>query len=458
MVRRMAGTAPRPSISFRDALRFWTKLGFINFGGPTAQIAILHEELVERKRWISEDRFLHALNFCMLLPGPEAQQLATYIGWLLHGTLGGIAAGALFVVPSMIILFALSAIYAQYGSVPWVAGIFEGLQPAVVAIIAAALLRISRRALRHPVHVIIAAAAFLSLFTFHVPFPIVIGSALAIGFLGSRWRPQFFTALAHRPMAPVRTSADQSADPPVDRALDPAAVTGVAAIPPGQAPPTAKRFLRTLSVCFLLWIAPLLLLLSWRGLHDVFVREAVFFTQAALITFGGAYAVLPYVAEEAVQTFGWLTPEDMIIGLGLAETTPGPLIMVLQFVGFFAGWNEAHDLGWAGAAIGALTATYFTFLPSFALIFLFAPWMEGIRRISSLAGALAAVTAAVVGVMLNLALWFAGQVFFTEQGPDILAIFFSAMAFLGIWKWGWSIPVVLAAAVAFSMAARAVFQ
>lgn len=429
-------------VSFGDALRFWTKLGFINFGGPTAQIAILHEEVVERRRWISEDRFLHALNFCMLLPGPEAQQLATYIGWLLHGTAGGIAAGALFVLPSMFILFALSAIYAAYGSVPWVANIFQGVQPAVVAIVAAALLRISRRALRHPVHVVLAAAAFLSLFTFHVPFPMVIAAALAIGFWGSRWRPDILTAPAHQAKPGAAASEPESGFE--DDAQ--------------HAPPTAARFLKVLGVFLLLWLVPFAALWIWRGPQDVLVREAIFFTQAALITFGGAYAVLPYVAQQAVQNFGWLTPGDMIVGLGLAETTPGPLIMVLQFVGFFAGWNQARDLGWAGAVAGALTATYFTFLPCFAFIFLFAPWMERIRRISVLSGALSTVTAAVVGVMLNLALWFAAQVFSTETGPDIPAILFSAIAFVGIWRWSWSIPLVLLAAVAFSMATRAVFQ
>ena len=427
-------------VSFRDALRFWTKLGFINFGGPTAQIAILHEEVVERRRWVSEDRFLHALNFCMLLPGPEAQQLATYIGWLLHGTWGGIAAGALFVIPSMVILFVLSAIYAQYGSVPWVETVFHGVQPAVVAIVAAALLRISRRALRHPVHAVLAAAAFASLFMFRVPFPFVIAAALAIGFLGARARPDIFQAPNHG----AKSDAASTTGPLLERAED--------------APPTAARFLKVLGVFLLFWLVPFLALHTWRGPEDVLVREAIFFTQAALITFGGAYAVLPYVAQQAVQTFGWLTPEDMIVGLGLAETTPGPLIMVLQFVGFFAGWNHARDLGWMGAAAGALTATYFTFLPCFAFIFLFAPWMERIRRMTTLSGALSAVTAAVVGVMLNLALWFAGQVFFTPTGPDLPAIFFSAIAFVGIWRWSWSIPAVLLAAVAFSMAAKAVFQ
>jgi len=426
-------------VSFGDALRFWTKLGFINFGGPTAQIAILHEEVVERRRWISEDRFLHALNFCMLLPGPEAQQLATYIGWLLHGTWGGIAAGALFVIPSMFILFGLSAIYAQYGSVPWVDTIFHGVQPAVVAIVAAALLRISRRALRHPVHVVLAAAAFVSLFAFRVPFPIVIAAALAIGFWGARARPDIFKTAHH---------GEKSGAAPVAAPL----------LENADAPPTPAGFLKVLGVILLLWLVPFLALRIWRGPEDVLVREAIFFTQAALITFGGAYAVLPYVAQQAVQTFGWLTPEDMIVGLGLAETTPGPLIMVLQFVGFFAGWNQARDLGWLGAATGALTATYFTFLPCFAFIFLFAPWMEKIRRMTALSGALSAVTAAVVGVMLNLALWFAGQVFFTEARPDLPAIFFSAIAFVGIWRWSWSIPAVLLAAIAFSMAAKAVFQ
>ena len=436
----MPDPAPK-RVPFGDALRFWIKLGFINFGGPTAQIAILHEEVVERRRWISENRFLHALNFCMLLPGPEAQQLATYIGWWLHGTRGGIAAGALFVLPSMVILLALSAIYARYGSVPWVANVFDGVQPAVVAIVAAALLRISRRALRHPVHVILAAAAFLSLFTFHVPFPIVIAAALAIGFLGSRWRRDIFSAPIH---GPQHVASSSGSEEDFGEGHDVA--------------PTTGRIVKVLAAFLILWLIPFLALCAWRGTQDVLVREAIFFTKAALITFGGAYAVLPYVAQQAVQTFGWLTPEDMIVGLGLAETTPGPLIMVLQFVGFFAGWNHARELGWLGAVTGALTATYFTFLPSFALIFFFAPWMERIRRIRHLSGALSAVTAAVVGVMLNLALWFAGQVFFPEGGPDVPAILFSAIAFLGVWKWGWSIPLVLIASIAFSMAAKAVFQ
>ncbi len=416
--------AARPA--FAEALRFWLKLGFINFGGPTGQIAIMHRELVERRRWISEPRFLHALNYCMLLPGPEATQLATYIGWLLHRTAGGLAAGILFVLPSVFVLMGLSYVYAAHGSVPWIVALFDGLKPAVLAIVATATVRIGRRALRHPVMWGVAAAAFVALFALHVPFPLVVAGAAAVGLVGARVRPAAFR-------------------PPESR--DDGAVIADDTSTPEHARPSARRAVTVLAVSLACWIGPLAALGAWRGPHDVLFREAVFFSKAAMVTFGGAYAVLPYVGQQAVETYGWLSAAEMIDGLGLAETTPGPLIMVLQFVGFMAGWHHARDLGLAGAVLGGLVATYFTFMPCFLWIFLGAPHVEQTRGRRELAGAMATITAAVVGVILNLAVWFAGHVLLTAGGVNLFALGVAVAAFVALQRLGWDIvPVVLAAA------------
>lgn len=423
----LAEGAPRHP-SFGEALRFWIKLGFISFGGPTGQIAVMHTELVDRRRWISEERFLHALNYCMLLPGPEATQLAIYVGWLLHRTPGGVVAGAFFVIPSIFILLALSYVYVAFGAVPWIAAMFYGLKPAVLAIVASATIRIGRRALRHPIMYLVAAAAFVALFVFRVPFPAVIAAAALVGLVGGRWRPALFGGQGHGGV----TAAGPTAAEPF----------------PAHTRPSTARAARVLAVCLALWIIPILALGAWRGTADVFFLEAIFFSKAAMVTFGGAYAVLPYVAQQAVERYGWLSTIQMIDGLGLAETTPGPLIMVLQFVGFMAGWHHA-DLGWTGAVLGALTATYFTFMPCFLWIFLGAPYVEQTRGNRALVGALATITAAVVGVVLNLAVWFALHVLFPGgQGLDWFPLLVAAAAFVGLQRFGWDIvPVVGGAAL-----------
>lgn len=400
-----------PAPTFHEAFRFWVKLGFISFGGPTGQIAIMHLELVERRRWISPGHFLQALNYCMLLPGPEAIQLAIYIGWLLHRTPGGLAAGAFFLLPSIFILLGLSYAYAAYGQVTWIAALFYGLKPAVLAIVAHATLRIGAKALKRPFLYCLAAAAFIALFFLKVPFPLVIaGSALA-GLMGARWRPGTFAS---------ETPEDETSY-----------VIGANSSLSGRLQPSWRRALRIAALCLGFWIIPISLLGIWRGAGDVLFQEGIFFSKAAMVTFGGAYAVLPYVAQQAVEKYAWLSAGQMIDGLGLAETTPGPLIMVLQFVGFMAGWHQAQDLGLWGAVLGALIATYFTFMPCFFWIFLGAPYMEQIRSNRFLSGALAAITAAVVGVVLNLAVWFGFHVLFpTSQRVDLFALILAASAFI----------------------------
>ncbi|MSU71506.1 MAG: chromate efflux transporter [Opitutus sp.] len=377
--------------TFREALRFWLKLGFISFGGPTGQIAIMHTELVDRKKWIGEERFLHALNYCMLLPGPEATQLATYCGWLLHGMWGGIVAGALFVLPSAFLLWGLSYAYAAHGTVPWVAAIFHGLKPAVTAIVAVAVIRIGRRALKDAAMWALAGAAFLAIFFFHVPFPAIVVGAAVIG------------------LASFRRGRGDSGFP-TEKACD-HREGGAAALRP-----TWRRAAQVLLISLVLWWAPVIVAGWWQGWDGVLVREGVFFSKAAMVTFGGAYAVLPYVGQQAVEHHGWLTASQMLDGLGLAETTPGPLIMVVQFVGFLGGWNQPGTLGpLAMATLGALITTWTTFVPCFLWIFLGAPHIEQLRGNLRLGRALTAVTASVVGVVLNLAVWFGLHVFFPRS-------------------------------------------
>lgn len=380
--------AAPPIPRFAEALRFWWKLGWISFGGPAGQIAIMHQEIVEKRRWLSEEHFLHALNFCMLLPGPEAQQLATYLGWRLHGARGGIAAGALFVLPSMFILFALSWVYMAGGDIVWIQGLFHGLTAAVIALVVAAVRRIGSKALKTPSLWGLATAAFGAIFFLKISFILIILAAALVGFAGGRWFPRQFPA-GKGHAASLRGEL---------RCVE---------LPPPH-PASVGRTMRVSILCLTLWWTPVLAagwLLGWRSIP---YQEGLFFSKAALVTIGGAYAVLPYVSQMAVEHYGWLGQKQMMAGLGLAETTPGPLIMVLQFVGFVAAWRNPGTLDprMAGT-LGALITTWVTFLPCFLLVFLGAPHVESLRERPALASTLTAITAAVVGVILNLAIWFA---------------------------------------------------
>jgi len=399
MNRGVAASHPA-AVPFRDAFRFWLKLGFVSFGGPAGQIAIMHRELVDRKRWISEGRFLHALNYCMLLPGPEAQQLATYIGWLMHRTWGGIVAGALFVLPSLVLLIVLSWVYVRFGNLPWVSGTLHGIKPAVIAIVLHAAWRIGTRALKGPWSWSVAAAAFVAIALVGIPFPWVIAGAAAIGAL---FPDRFTGSSGHR-----STSDAVDAGPAL---IDDDTPT------PAHALHSSRRLAITLATGLALWILPLVLIVATVGWTGTYARMGWFFTKAALLTFGGAYAVLPYVYQGAVTQFQWLTPTQMIDGLALGETTPGPLIMVVTFVGFVGGWTVPGTSStlWGGIA-GACVATYFTFLPSFIFILAGGPMIESTHRIPRWKAPLAAITAAVVGVIVNLALVF-GQHVFLPQGP-----------------------------------------
>jgi chromate transporter len=387
-------------IGFGEAVRVWAKIAALSFGGPAGQIAVMHRILVEEKRWIGEARFLHALNYCMLLPGPEAQQLAVYIGWLLHRTWGGLVAGTLFVLPGFVAIMALSWLYAGLGDLPLVAALFFGLKAAVLAIVLEAVVRIGRRALRSRPMRAIAIAAFVAIFAFDVPFPLIILGAGLIGLLGARVGLAAFLGGGQHS---IGATAVADADSALGEAM------------PAHARPTLAWSLKLAAVCLLLWLGPVLILLLTLGNDDVFSQIAVFFSKMAVVTFGGAYAVLAYVAQQAVETYGWLGPGEMLDGLGLAETTPGPLIMVVQFVGFMGGYRNPGGLDpmLAGTLAGMLT-TWVTFVPCFLWIFLGAPYVEALRGNRALGGALAAITAAVVGVILNLAIWFALHVLFAE--------------------------------------------
>ncbi len=430
-----AAKAPHPS--FGDALRFWFKLGLISFGGPAGQIAIMHAELVDRKRWISESRFLHALNYCMLLPGPEAQQLATYVGWLLHGTAGGIVAGGLFVIPSAFLLWALSWIYLACGDLPWIAAAFAGLKPVVVAIVAAAVLRIGRRALKNAAMWTLAGAAFIAIFFLEIPFPLIILSAGVTGLAGYRLAPRLFTVIEPHGI----TGHD-------------AAVIGDRHSAPDHATPSFRRSIRVLAACLLLWWTPILVAGGWLGWNHTLYQEGAFFSKAAMVTFGGAYAVLPYVAQQAVERFGWLAPGQMLDGLGLAETTPGPLIMVVQFVGFVGAWQ--HPGGWPpllAATLGAALSTWATFLPCFLWILLGAPYIERLRDNRRLSAALSAITAAVVGVVLNLAVWFAGHAIIPSTATvNWFAAATAIAAFIAMVRWKVDILVVVASGATLGIA------
>jgi chromate transporter len=428
-----------PRVSFAEAFRFWVKLGFISFGGPAGQIAIMHRELVERRRWLSEERFLHALNYCMLLPGPEAQQLAIYIGWLMHRTLGGIVAGAFFVIPSVFILLALSYVYAAYGNVPAVAGVLSGFKPVVVAIVVEAVLKIGGRAIRRRAHLLLAALAFVAIFFLRVPFPVIVLAAGLAGLVGFRLWPDAFSP----------PKKDDAPAPKGDLRGEQPTVIDDHAPPPPHTLPSRPRALKTVAVGALMWALPFALLVALRGRASLHAQEYLYFTQAAFVTFGGAYAVLAYVTQAAVGRFGWITQAQAVDGLALAETTPGPLIMVLQFVGFMAAWNHPENMSPAASGVlGALVTTYATFLPCFVFIFLGAPYLERLRGNRRLAAALTGITAAVVGVILNLALVFGAAVVFPRGlagGLDPFALALSAAAFAALYRWKADVLLVVLA-------------
>ena len=388
----------------------WLKIGLLNFGGPAGQIALMHKELVEERRWIGERRFLHALNYCMLLPGPEAQQLAVYIGWLLHRTIGGLVAGILFVLPGALLMLGLSVLYAVYRKLPLVEAIFFGVKAAVLAVVIEATLRIAKRALRHRALIAIAAAAFVALYAFRVPFPIVIAAAGIVGWIGSRIRPQIFAAATHASKAGAAETVG---------AVDAMFERGEMA----HTKPSWRRALGVLAIWLPLWLGPVLALLALTGASSVWTQLGAFFSTMAVVTFGGAYAVLSYVAQAAVDNYGWLAPGEMLDGLGLAETTPGPLILVLQFVGFLAAWRAPAPFSpLAAGLLGAGLTTWVTFAPCFLWIFACAPWMERLERAKALQSALAAITAAVVGVIANLALWFAVHVLFARPEAEMFGL------------------------------------
>jgi chromate transporter len=434
--REAAPDAP----SFAAALRYWLWLGCISFGGPAGQIAVMHQELVERRRWISEGRFLHALNYCMLLPGPEAQQLATYIGWLLHRTRGGIAAGVLFVLPSLLLLMGLSWLYVSYGTQPLVAAVFYGLKPAVTAIVLQAAHRIGTRTLVNPWLWGFAVASFVAIAIFRLPFPYIVLTAALLGMAGGRWWPAMFASRA----AHVARRASYGA-----------AVIDDHTPRPAHARFRWSRLLVLMSVGALLWAAPMVALYVLRGGGDTLTQMGWFFTKAALLTFGGAYAVLPYVYQGAVVHYGWLTAAQMIDGLALGETTPGPLIMVVAFVAFVGGHGAAVAGGnapFAQAALATVLVTWFTFLPSFLFILGGAPLVESSRDALHLTAPLTAITAAVVGVVLSLAVFFAHHTFWPAglaQSPDWPSVLLALLAFVALFRYRVGVvPVLVACAIA----------
>jgi chromate transporter len=444
-------------VSFRDALRVWARIGLLGFGGPAGQIALMHRELVERRRWIDETRFLHALNYCMLLPGPEAQQLATYVGWLMHGTRGGIAAGTLFVLPGSLLVLALSATYAAYHRLPAVEAIFYGLKAAVLAIVIEALIRIGKRALVSRPLIAIAALAFVAIAIFDVPFPLIVIASGITGAVLSRAAPE--TLVAREPAFPVERGETTL--------IDAMAARGELA----HTLPSRARALRVLVIGVCLWAAPVALLLAGVG-PPVLADIAIFFSETAVTTFGGAYAVLAWVGQRAVESFGWLAPNEMLDGLGLAETTPGPLILVTEFVGFLAAYRDPGGLPpWLAGTLGAAITLWVTFVPCFLWIFLGAPWMESARRSAALRGALTAITASVVGVILDLTLWFSMHVLFARSdevtiGPlelslpdprsvDPVALAISIAAMIAMLRLRIGIGWTLAGAVLAGVIARA---
>ena len=437
----------RPAVpTFREASRFWIWLGFVNFGGPAGQIALMHQELVERRRWIDEGRFLHALSFCMLLPGPEATQLATYVGWLLHRVRGGLIAGVAFVLPSFFLLLGLSWLFVTHGDLRWVAGAFAGLAAAVVAIVAHAMVRLGRTTLANGLMIAVAAVSFIAIFVLDVPFPVVIGAAVLLGLAGGRIRPVLFAVGAGKELE--------------ERAA--ASVVGTLDTPR----PTWRRSAVVLVVGLAAWWLPLVAVAVWRGDAGTLTDMGWFFSKAALVTFGGAYAVLAYVDQAAVGVFGWLRPGQMAVGLGLAESTPGPLIMVVEFVGFVGAYQHPGGLPpFVAGVLGATVAVWATFAPCFLWVFLGAPSIERIRGDVRLASALQTVMAAVVGVIANLAVTFAVVTLFRSvrtvaflggelpvpvwSDVDLFAVTVAVIAFVCLWRLRWRVvPVIVAAGVA----------
>jgi chromate transporter len=393
------------SVSFADALRFWLKLGFVSFGGPAGQIAIMHRELVDERRWISEKRFLHALNYCMVLPGPEAQQLATYIGWLMHGAKGGIAAGVLFVLPSLFILIALSWVYMAFGHVTIVAGLLYGIKPAVTAIVLHAAWRIGGRVMKNAWLIAVAVAAFIAIFFFDVPFPAIVIVAALIGAIGGKFAPKYFS------LGGGHAKASASHAENVRFLIDDETPT------PSHALFRWPRFALYALIGLAMWGGAMALLFAHSGIDGTLAKMGVFFTKAALLTFGGAYAVLPYVYQGAVENYQWLTATQMIDGLALGETTPGPLIMVVAFVGFVGGWSKqilGPDSLFLAGVLAASVVTFFTFLPSFLFILLGGPFIETTHGQLKFTAPLTAITAAVVGVIINLAVFFAWHVWWPK--------------------------------------------
>jgi chromate transporter len=417
--------------SLQQACRFWLRLGLVSFGGPAGQISLLHSELVEQRRWLSERRYLHALNYCMLLPGPEATQLATYIGWLLHGPVGGLLAGGLFLLPSVLILTALATVYALWGQLPLLAAVFWALKPAVVAVVLHAAWRLGRRTLHHPVLTVIAALAFLGLTVLQLPFPALIAAAAAAGWLLARRWPQWFRRPAAISSTPASSNSSSSS------AADSAPAIHDDTTPtPAHGRFSRRRLARTLLLAGLALGLPLAGLSWWGGWDGPLATMARFFTRVALLSFGGAYAVLPYVAQGAVGQFNWLTAAAMADGLALGETTPGPLIMVVAFVGFMGGWNLFGS--WWGAVAATLTVVWFTFLPSFVFILAGAPLVEASREDLRLGAPLTAITAAVVGVIANLAVLLAGPALWPQAGdfnPAGLGIAVGSLLALLLWRW-----------------------
>jgi chromate transporter len=423
--------------TFAEAVSYWFRLGCISFGGPAGQIAIMHKELVEKRRWISDAHFMHAVNFCMLLPGPEAQQLATYLGWRLHGAKGGIAAGALFVMPSMFILFALSWLYVAGGHLPWLAALFHGLLAAVIAVVAEAVLRIGKKALKSPALWLIAAASFVAIYHFQVSFVLIILGAALTGWIGCQLLPHQF---------PAGKGHGAGKEEGESLALPPVPSFGVA------------RYAAVTVLCLALWWLPVIGIASWLGWGSTQAQQGLFFSKASLVTFGGAYAVLPYVAQQAVETHGWLSHPQMMSGLALAETTPGPLIMVLQFVGFVGGWQQPGALSpLAGASLSAVITTWVTFIPCFLFVFLGAPHVERLGQMPKLSAALTAITAAVVGVILNLGVTFADHSLWPRlaggaRGPlDLFVAVAAVLSFIAMQRFKVSLMRCIGACAAFGL-------
>jgi len=444
-------------IPFSEAVKIWVRVAALSFGGPAGQIAVMHRILVDEKRWIGEERFLHALNYCMLLPGPEAQQLAIYIGWLLHKTRGGLVAGTLFVLPGFVAIMALSYIYVLLGRLPLIEGLFFGLKAAVLAIVIQAVVRVGSRALKNNVLRGLAAAAFIAIFVFRVPFPAIVLAAGLIGFVAGRAGVTAFSGGG--PHGPSSGSVVHDQDTVLGEEL------------PEHAKPNARWSLQVSAALLLLWLGPVALLLAFLGPHDVFSRIGLFFSEMAVVTFGGAYAVLAYVAQQAVQSYHWLTAREMLDGLGMAETTPGPLIMVTQFVGFLGAYRDAGGLNpLVAATFGAVLTTWVTFVPCFLWIFLGAPFIERLRGNAALSAALAGITAAVVGVILNLAVWFSIHALFgsveqqhlflaTLDVPvwrtvDVAALLLTIAAAFAVFRLRWNMLAVLGTSAAIGMILR----